>query len=92
MTVERLLNSIGKATFIKYYYSFRDKSRDYCISNFEEDYTDKAKSSKTGHAQKIFRDGLEKEALIIIAKSNRVDPHSKSMAKEILLREFAYKL
>ena len=61
MIVGRLLNSIGKATFIKYYHSFRDKSRDYCISNFDEDYTDKAKSSKTGHAQKIFHDGFEKE-------------------------------
>lgn len=92
MTAERLLNSIGKATFIKYYYSFRDKSRDYCISTFEEDYTDKAKSSKTGHAQKIFHDGLEKEALIIIAKSSRVDHHSSTVAKEILFKEFAYKL
>ena len=92
MIVGRLLNSIGKATFIKYYHSFRDKSRDYCISNFDEDYTDKAKSSKTGHAQKIFHDGFEKEALIIIAKSNRVDSQTASIANEILLKEFAYKL
>lgn len=91
MTVERLLNSIGKTTFIKYYYSFRDKSRDYCISNFDEYYTDKAKSTRTGHAQKIFHDGLEKEALTIIAKSNRVDPQTATSAKEILLKEFACK-
>jgi hypothetical protein len=88
MTLERLLRSIGKATFVKYYYSFRDKSRDYCITNFEENYTDKAKTSRTNHAQRIFRDGLEKEALIIIAESNRVDSKSSARAKEILLKEF----
>ncbi len=47
MTTERLLNSIGKATFIKYYYAFKNQSREYCIKNFEESYTSKAKSSKT---------------------------------------------
>lgn len=88
MTVERLLNSVGKATFIKYYYSFKDKSRNYCILNFEENYTDKAKSSKTGHAQSIFRQGMEKEALLIIANSKRVEDHIASKAKEILLREY----
>jgi hypothetical protein len=36
MTTERLLNSIGKATFIKYYYAFKNQSREYCIKNFEE--------------------------------------------------------
>ena len=92
MTIERLLNSIGKAIFIKYYYMFRDECRSYCISNFEENFTEKAKSSRTGHAQMIFRDGLEKEALIIIANSNKVDPHSSAIAKEILTKEFKHNL
>jgi len=89
MTVERLLNSIGKATFIKYYYSFRDKSRDYCIAMFEENYTDKAKSSRTGHSKKIFRENLEKEALIIIVNSPRVDNDTRKKAEKILMNEFS---
>lgn len=88
MTIERLLNSIGKATFIKYYYSFKTQSRDYCINHFEENYTYKAKSSKTGHAQTIFRNGLEKEALIIISNSARVDSNASLLARDILAREF----
>lgn len=90
MTIERLLNSIGKATFIKYYYSFKNQSREYCIINFSEEFTDKAKSTRTGHAQKIFRDGLEKEDLIIIAKSYKVSPAVAVEAKEILKRDFLY--
>lgn len=88
MTIERLLNSIGKATFIKYYYSFKTQSREYCINHFEENYTYKAKSSKTGHAQAIFRNGLEKEALIMIANSKRVDSNAALVASNILKREF----
>ena len=61
MTIEKLLKSIGKRTFIKYYYNFKNTSRDHCICSFEENFTDKAKSSKTGHAKSIFKNGLEKE-------------------------------
>lgn len=89
MTVERLLNTIGKATFIKYYYNFKDCERDVCISSFEENFTDKAKSSRTGHAQRIFKNGLEKDALLIIANSHRVDPGASSMAKQILNNDFS---
>lgn len=88
MTVERLLNSVGKRTFIKYYYNFKNTSRDHCICSFEENFTDKAKSSKTGHAKSIFKNGLEKEALIIISKSDRVDDITRQKAKEILLKDF----
>ena len=45
MDLERTLNSVGKSTFVKYYYDFRDKNRDECIKAFHEDYTDKAKST-----------------------------------------------
>ena len=88
MTVERLLNSVGKRTFIKSYYNFKNWSRDYCICNFEEDFTDKAKSSKTGHAKSIFKNGFEKEALIIISNSERVDDITRRKAKEILFKDF----
>jgi hypothetical protein len=85
--VYRLLNSIGKATFIKYYYNFKDKSRDYCIHAFEENFTNKAKSSKAGHAQMIFNRGWEKDALEIIVSSKRLDDFVIIKAKEILNSE-----
>lgn len=85
--VDRLLNSVGKAIFIKYYYNFKNHSRDYCIMAFTEEYTDKAKSSRTGHAQTIFRNGLEKEALKIIISSNRLDENIIQTARDILKQE-----
>ena len=89
MDLERTLNSIGKSTFVKYYYNFRDKSRDECIRVFDEDYTDKAKSTRTGHAQRIFRENRNIEALKIIVASNRVDFETTKKAKESLAKEIA---
>lgn len=87
MDLIRTLNSIGKSTFVKYYYCFRDKSRDECISQINEDYTDKAKSTRTGHAQRIFRENKNIEALKIIVNSNRVDSITREQAREILMSE-----
>lgn len=87
MDLIRTLNSIGKSTFVKYYYSFKDKSREECIAQFDENYTDKAKSTRTGHAQRIFRENKNLDALEIIIKSNRVDDATRTKAKEIMLYE-----
>lgn len=88
MTVDRLLSSVGMRTFVKYYYNFKNQSRSYCIANFEENFTDKAKSSKTGHAQTIFKNNMEKEALLEIVHSSRVDDMSRLKAIDILKNEF----
>ena len=85
MTVERLLNSVGKRTFVKYYNNFKNQSSSYCISHFQEDFTDKAKASKTSHAKTIFREGKEIEALQLIVKSCRVDEDVRLIAKGLLL-------
>ncbi len=87
MDLIRTLNSIGKSTFVKYYYSFKDKSREECIAQFDENYTDKAKSTRTGHAQRIFRENKNLDALEIIIKSNRADDATRTKAKEIMLYE-----
>ena len=87
MDLVRVLNSVGKSTFVKYYYNFRDKSRDECILLFDEDFTDKAKSTRTGHAQRIFRVNKHIEALTIIAGSNRVDDATRKRAMELLRTE-----
>ena len=73
--------------FVKYYYNFKDKSRDECIMLFDEDFTDKAKGTRTGHAQRIFRENKHLEALTIIDDSNRVDDATRKRATEILRAE-----
>ena len=87
MDLVRVLNSVGKSTFVKYYYNFKDKSRDECIMLFDEDFTDKAKGTRTGHAQRIFREYKHLEALTIIADSNRVDDATRKRAMELLRTE-----
>lgn len=87
MDLKRTLNSVGKSTFVKYYYNFKNKSREACIIQFEEAFTDKAKQTRTGHAQRIFREGMNIEALRIIVDSVRVDDEMRKRAKEILDEE-----
>lgn len=87
MDLIRVLNSVGKSTFVKYYFNFKNESRDKCILKFDENYTDKAKSTRTGHAQRIFRENKQIEALNIIINSERVDETTRKKAKEILLLE-----
>lgn len=87
MDLIRTLNSVGKSTFVKYYYNFKNKSREDCIELFDEDYTDKAKATRTGHAQRIFRENKNIEALELILQSNRVDDYTLKTAREILAQE-----
>ena len=87
MDLIRILNSVGKSTFVKYYYYFRDKSRDACIAAFDEDYTDKAKSTRVGHAQRIFHENQNIAALKIIVASSRIDRVTLEKANEILKNE-----
>ena len=87
MDLIRTLNSVGKSTFVKYYYNFKNKSREECIDLFDENYTDKAKATRTGHAQRIFRENKNIEALELILQSNRVDEYTLKAAKGILTNE-----
>lgn len=87
MDLARTLNSIGKSTFVKYYYNFKNYPTEKCINSFEESYTDKAKTTRTGHAKRIFREGMQKEALRIIINSEKVDKETISRAFEIFNSE-----
>ena len=56
---------------------------------FEEPFTDKAKLTRTGHAQRIFREGMNIEALKIIVDSVRVDDEMNKLSQEMRnLRRF----
>jgi hypothetical protein len=93
--VGEVLNSIGKRTFIKYYENFKDSD----ISNQEmidtlgldpKDFSPFAKASKTSKSRKIFREGLEIEALLIIIDS-RADLESVEKARKLLDMELENK-
>ena len=84
MTLEKVLNSVGKTLFIKYYYFFRDKSREECIDAMSEDYSDKSKRTRISHAKRIFREGKQREALEIIISSKKVDAATRIRAEKII--------
>lgn len=81
-----LLCKIGKRIFVKYYSDFGNPN----ISNQEmrdllpREYTFKSRSSRTSKSRRIFREGLEKQALLIIAESSRMAPEAPNEARSIL--------
>ena len=87
-SIEKTLSAIGKATFVQFYYEFKD------TTIFTEELAQKillnkprAKSSNQNfripRARHIFEKGKELEALQIIMESTNVDLASKRLAKEI---------
>lgn len=88
MDLERLLCAVGKQSFVKYYNYFKDEN--YTSSDIlkiiTEDYTDKSKRSRLGHAKMIFNNKLNLEALKIIINS-KVSEETIIKAKEILNKE-----
>jgi len=89
MNLEKLLRIVGLKIFVKYYYDFKNCSRAYCINSFEENFTDESKFSRAKHAKTIMNNNLDKDALIIIAKSKRVGSATKEAAIQILESEFS---
>ena len=80
--VEDILTLIGKAVFVKYYYDF--KRLDPGLYNvITEDYTEGSKKRRTKYAISLFRQGLEKEALLNVMNSKRIDKCYSQMAKSI---------
>ena len=73
MNLQELFKAVGKQIFVKYYYFFKDADN-YSVSDMvkiiKEDYTEKSKRSRTGHARMIFNNGWNIEALKIILSSN----------------------
>ncbi|MBU0967811.1 MAG: hypothetical protein KKA54_15675 [Proteobacteria bacterium] len=86
--LNNLLGKIGKRIFVQYFRKFGD----FTISNQEmiallpEEYTFKSRTSRTSKSRRIFREGLENQALSIIAESDRVEPGFAIEARALLLK------
>ena len=84
--LDRLIRSIGKSTFVRFYEQFRDPS----LSNLEivemlpAEYTLKSRWSRTTKARRILREGLEDDALQMIAASDRVDAGTAQQVRILL--------
>lgn len=86
------LNRIGKDVFISILYPALKKSFDIDYKDVcrmfpeyaEKVKSDKAKQTRLSTAKSILREGCEKEALIIISESNRLDEQLTNKAKEYL--------
>jgi phenylalanyl-tRNA synthetase beta subunit len=86
MELEKLLNYVGKSTFIKYLELFENNNIENkdIISEIEEDYTLNSKNSRTSKARRILREYGLKEILINILHSKKLDEDIKSKARKRL--------
>jgi len=89
MELDKLLRSVGKKTFIRNYELFKNValSNAEVIDKLPQHFTLKARNSKTGHARKIFKDGLGRQALENIIASPKMDSEVTEEARKILANE-----
>ncbi|MFY9619739.1 MAG: hypothetical protein WAM70_06510 [Pyrinomonadaceae bacterium] len=82
----RLLNSVGKSTFVSFFNEFADTSltNQDVVAILPEQYTLKARNTRVSKARRILREGLAEEALELICASERVDPETAKQARELL--------
>lgn len=82
----RLIQSVGQSTFVRYYHEFADPrlTNQQVAEILPSKYTCKSRISRTSHARKIFREGLEAQALELISASKRVDAATRENARKLL--------
>ena len=82
----RLLNSVGKSTFVRYFRQFSDRSLSHedLVDLLPKEYTLKARHTRASKARRILEEGLQRQALELIAKSERVDEQTARRARELL--------
>lgn len=62
--IDRLINSVGTETFVKYFYDFQKLDRAELLQTFEsENWSESSKSQKISNGFRIFRENREIEAL-----------------------------
>jgi len=82
----RLLNSVGKSTFVRYYRQFSDRtlSHEDLVELLPKEYTLKARHTRVSKARRILDEGLHRQALELIANAERVDEQTVRRARELL--------
>lgn len=86
MDLEKRLNVVGKAVFVKYFYVFANMSYKECREMFTENFTKKSKRRRISRAKTIFREGQQFEALKIVCRSPEIDQHTQLKAETILCK------
>ena len=81
--LERLLRSMGKGIFVKYFWNFRN-DEDPFLFMAEEHFTDNSLRSRKSCARAIFNNGWECDALRMISGSSNVQPEYRARAEKLL--------
>ncbi|KAA6322402.1 hypothetical protein EZS27_028053 [termite gut metagenome] len=91
--INRLIQSVGINTFIRYFDDFQKKTTKELVGLFndkEKNWTPASKAMKASIGKRIFEEGLEKEALrIILRRDFEIIPGgntTKDMAEKIALQ------
>lgn len=84
--LDRLVRSIGKSTFVRFYEEFSNSniSNQEMIELLPTEYTLKSRQSRTSKARRILREGLEEDALWMIANSDGVDAKTAQRVRVLL--------
>lgn len=83
-----LIDNVGKKVFVRHFKQFADVS----LTNAEvanllpSEYTLHSRTSRTSTARRIFRMGLERPALELISRAEKVDPETAKIARELLIQ------
>lgn len=90
MMIEELLRAIGKSTFVNCLYPELKRDINVTIEEISQKhpsykrYTYKSQKSRLSKARTIFKEGKEKEALELIAYSDKTDATAVIQAQNIL--------
>ncbi len=84
--LDRLIRSIGKSTFVRFYEEFSDPtiSDQEMVELLPAEYTLHSRRTRTTKARRILREGLEDDVLWLIANSDRVDAETAQKVRVLL--------
>ena len=84
--LDRLVRSIGKSIFVRSYEQFRNQniSNQEMVELLPAEYTLKSRWSRTTKARRILREGLEDDALWMIANSDKVDAETAKQVRVLM--------
>ena len=84
--LDRLIRSIGMMIFVRFYEDFRNPniSDSEMVERLPAEYTLNSRRTRTTKARRILREGLENDALWMIADANGVDAGTAQRVRVLL--------